>query len=59
MSQDTRENFGVKTQIRLAGGGGRRGRGGGEGEKREKRYVESRISRGSIVCVSGVMHYKT
>ena len=33
--------------------------GAGEGveeEKREKGYVESRISRGSIVCASGVMH---
>ena len=36
MSQDSREKFGVKSQMR--GGGG----GGGEGEKREKGYVESR-----------------
>ena len=35
MSQDNREKFGVKSQMR--GGGG-----GGEGEKREKGYVESR-----------------
>ena len=35
MSQDSREKFGVKSQMR--GGGG-----GGEGEKREKEYVESR-----------------
>ena len=35
MSQDSREKFGVKSQMR--GGGG-----GGEGEKREKGYVESR-----------------
>ena len=38
MSQDSREKFGVKSQMR--GGGG--GEGGGEGEKREKGYVESR-----------------
>ena len=38
MSQDSREKFGVKSQMR--GGGG--GAGGGEGEKREKGYVESR-----------------
>ena len=34
MSQDSREKFGVKSQMR--------GGGGGEGEKREKGYVESR-----------------
>ena len=39
MSQDSREKFGVKSQMR---GGGGRGEGGGEGEKREKGYVESR-----------------
>ena len=38
MSQDSREKFGVKSQMQ--GGGG--GEGGGEGEKREKGYVESR-----------------
>ena len=37
MSQDSREKFGVKSQMRGGGGGG-----GGEGEKRENRYVESR-----------------
>ena len=37
MSQDSREMFGVKSQMR--GGGGM---GGWEGEKREKGYVESR-----------------
>ena len=36
MSQDSREKFGVKSQMR--GGGG----GEGGGEKREKGYVESR-----------------
>ena len=39
MSQDSREKFGVKSQMRGGGGGGE---GGGEGEKREKGYVESR-----------------
>ena len=38
MSQDSREKFGVKSQMDAGGGGG----GGGEGEKREKGYVESR-----------------
>ena len=43
MSQDSREKFGVKSQISI---GGWRGRGGGgerEGEKREKGYVESQV----------------
>ena len=40
MSQDSREKFGVKSQISI--GGGRGGGGGAEGEKREKGYVESR-----------------
>ena len=35
MSQDSREKFGVKSQISNGGWGG-------EGEKREKGYVESR-----------------
>ena len=39
MSQDSREKFGVKTQISIGGGGG--GGGGGE-ERKEKGYVESR-----------------
>ena len=38
MSQDSREKFGVKSQMCGAGGGGE---GGGEREKREKGYVES------------------
>ena len=37
MSQDSREKFGVKSQIIIGGGGGL-----GEGEKREKGYVENR-----------------
>ena len=41
MSQDSREKFGVKSQMQGDGGGGGGGR-GGEGEKREKGYVESR-----------------
>ena len=40
MSQDSREKFGVKSQISIGGWGG--GGGGGEGKKREKGYVESR-----------------
>ena len=39
MYQDSREKFGVKSQMRGGGGGGG---GGEEGEKREKGYVESR-----------------
>ena len=45
MSQDSREMFGVKSQISIGGGGGGGGGGAGgerEGEKREKGYVESR-----------------
>ena len=40
MSQDSREKFGVKSQMRGGGGGG----GGGvvRRRKREKGYVESR-----------------
>ena len=40
MSQDSREKFGVKSQLSIGGAGGGRGR--REGEKREKGYVESR-----------------
>ena len=36
MSQDSRKKFGVKSQMRVGRGGD------GEGEKREKGYVESR-----------------
>ena len=39
MSQDSREKFGVKSQISIRGGGRR---GGGEGGKKEKGYVENR-----------------
>ena len=48
MSQDSREKFGVKSQMRGGGGGGGGGEGGGEGEKRGQ-------SRGSIVRVNGVI----
>ena len=40
MSQDSREKFGVKSQISTGGGGG--GEREREGEKREKGYVDSR-----------------
>ena len=40
MPQDSREKFGVKSQMQGGGGGG--GEWGGEGEKKEKGYVESR-----------------
>ena len=48
MSQDSRENFGVKTldqHWRVAGesGGGVGGGGEREGKKRQKGYVESQI----------------
>ena len=60
MSQDSRGNFGVKTKVSIGGWQGEGEAGGGrEGEKREKRYVENRISTGSLVCVSGVIHNKT
>ena len=40
MYQDSREKFGVKSQISIGGAWG--GGGGGGEEKREKGYVESR-----------------
>ena len=48
MSQDSREKFGVKSQMR--------GRWGG-GEKRRKDMLKAGQSRGSIVivCVNGVI----
>ena len=48
MSQDSREKFGVKSQISIGGGGGR------GGEKR-KDMLKAGQSRGSIVCVNGVI----
>ena len=54
MSQDSREKFGVKSQISIGGGGG-----GGEKERKERKdMLKAGQSRGSIVCVNGVMHYK-
>ena len=53
MSQDSREKFGVKSQISIGGGGE------GRGERKERKdMLRAGQSRGSIVCVYGVMHYK-
>ena len=50
MSQDSREKFGVKSQMR--GGGG----GGGTKERKERKDMLKAVqSRGSIVCVNGVI----
>ena len=54
MSQDSRKKFVVKSQINIGGGGG----GGGEERKERKDMLKAGQSRGSIVCVTGVMHYK-
>ena len=55
MSQDSREKFSVKSQISIGGGGGGRG----EKERKERKdMLRAGQSRGSIVCVNGVMHYK-
>ena len=51
MSQDSREKFGVKSQMR--GGGGRRG--AGKERKERKDMLKAGQSRGSIVCVNGVI----
>ena len=51
MSQDSREKFGVKSQSSIGGAGG--------GERKERKdMLKAGQSRGSIVCVNGVMHYK-
>ena len=47
MSQDSREKFGVKSQ-------GRRG-GAGKERKERKDMLKAGQSRGSIVCVNGVI----
>ena len=57
MSQDSREKFGVKTHISIGGGGG--GGGGEKARKERKDMLRAGQSSGSIVCVNGVMHYKT
>ena len=46
MSQDSREKFGVKSQMR--GGGGKE-------RKERKDMLKAGQSRGSIVCVNGVI----
>ena len=57
MSQDSRENFGVKSQMPPGGG-----RGGGEEREKERKgrkdMLKAGQSRGTIACVNGVMHYK-
>ena len=57
MSQDSREKFGVKTQINIGAWGG--GGGGEKARKERKDMLRAGQSRGSIVCINGVMHYKT
>ena len=54
MSQDSREKFGVKTQISMWGGGGRKGGGWGVARKERKNMLRAGQSRGSIVCVNVV-----
>ena len=55
MSQDSREKFGVKSQIQHW----RVAEAGWGGERRERKdMLKAGQSRGSIVCVNGVMHYK-
>ena len=52
MYQDSREKFGVKSQMRGGGGGG----GGGRKERKERKdMLKAGQSRGSIVCVNGVI----
>ena len=51
MSQDSREKFGVKSQMRGGGGGG----GGGKERKERKDMLKAGQSRGSKVCVNGVI----
>ena len=53
MSQDSREKFGVKSQMRGGGGGV-----GGRERKERKDMLKAGQSRGSIVSVIGVIHYK-
>ena len=51
MSQDSMEKFGVKSQMRGGGGGG-----GGEKERNERKdMLKAGQSRGSIVCVNGII----
>ena len=56
MSQDSSEKQGVKSQINIGGDGGRVG---GEKERKERKdMLRAGQSRGSILCVNGVMHYE-
>ena len=48
MSQDSREKFGVKSQMREGGVGA-------EERKERKDMLKAGQSRGSIVCVNGVI----
>ena len=48
MSQDSREKFGVKSQMRGGGGAGKE-------RKEKKNMLKAGQSRGSIVCVNGVI----
>ena len=53
MSQDSREKFGVKSQICVCVGGGEVG---AEKERKERKdMLKAGQSRGSIVCVNGVI----
>ena len=52
MSQDSREKFGVKSQMCVCVGGGG---GGGKERKERKDMLKAGQSRGSIVCVHGVI----
>ena len=54
MSQDSREKFGVKSQMQGGGGGGG-GRGAEKERKERKDMLKAGQSRGSIVCVNGVI----
>ena len=58
MFRDSREKFGVKTQI-IGSTDGWGVRGGGRRREKRKDMLRAGQSRGSIVCASGVMHYKT
>ena len=53
MSQDSREKFGEKSQMQGGGGGG--GREAGKERKERKDMLKAGQSRGSIVCVNGVI----
>ena len=50
MSQDSREKFGMESQISIGGGGWGR---------KKKDMLRAGQRRSSIVCVNGVKHYKS